>query len=229
MIALRDASIRAKLFAGLGLALSLIGLVGADGLYNLQALNRSAGQIATIWLPRVELLGEIKAEMAEYGLLVRSLPNEDALGPHVHVSDRIRSISEKLQRDWRLYEAIPGDAEERLLYSVLRNVWSEYEADLARTTPAVGPDRAAGQEDTSEAANFALLDHAMRRIDDLIAYSSRQSTAGARQVDSTFLTAFWLTIAAIAISVCGVVWCHLLGRRQHQRADPPGEPRPCAG
>jgi diguanylate cyclase (GGDEF)-like protein len=205
MIALRNASIRAKLFAGLGLALLLIVLVGGAGLYNLQTLNRSAGQIVTIWLPRVELLGEIKAEMAEYGLLARSLRNEGALGPHVHVSDRIQSISQKLQRDWRLYEAIPGDAEEALLYSVLRNVWGEYEADLARTLPAVGGDHAALQQDTSEAANFALLDHAMRRIDDLITYSSRQSTAGAQQVDSTFLTAFWLTIAAIVIAVFGVV------------------------
>ena len=204
MIALRDASIRTKLLAGLGLALSLIGLVGVAGLYNLQALNRSAEQIATIWLPRIELLGEIKSEMAEYGLLVRWRANADALGPHVHVSDRISSISEKLQRDWRLYEAIPGDAEEGLLYSVLRSVWSEYETDLARTTPAVGSDQTAGQDVGSEATNFAVLDHAIRRIDDLIDYSNRRSAEGARQVDSTFLSAFWLTVAAIAISVCGV-------------------------
>ena len=89
MIALRDVGIRTKLIAGLGLAVLLIVLVGGAGIYNLQALNRSAGQIVTIWLPRIELLGEIKAEIAEYGLLARSLLNEDALGPNVHVSDRI--------------------------------------------------------------------------------------------------------------------------------------------
>ena len=205
MIVLRDASIRAKLIAGLGLALLLIVLVGGAGLYNLNTLNRSASKIATVWLPRVELLGEIKAEMAEYGLLARSLWNEEALGPQVHVSDRISSIAEKLDRDWRLYEAIPGDAAEALLYSVLRKIWGEYEADLDRAMPAVGSGLVAARQNATEAGNFALLDHAMRRIDDLIVYSSRQSTVGAQQVDGTFLTAFRLTIAAIVIAVSGVI------------------------
>ena len=204
MIALRDASIRTKLIAGLGLALLLIALVGGAGIYNLQALNRSAGQIATIWLPRIELLGEIKAEMAEYGLLARSLLNRDSLGEHVHVSDRMESISQKLGRDWRLYESMPGDVEESLLYSVLRSVWAEYEAKLARMMPDPGSDTVAIQPPGSEAEVFASLDHAMRRVDDLITYSSKQSSIGAQQVTGTFLTAFWLTIAAIAIAVCCV-------------------------
>ena len=223
MNALRDASIRTKLIAGLGLALLLIVLVGGAGIYNLQALNRSAGQIVTVWLPRIELLGEIKAEMAEYGLLARSLLNQDSLGEHVHVSDRMQSISQKLERDWRLYEAIPGDAEERLLYSVLRDVWGEYEAKLARMMPANGSGAVATQPPGSEAEIFASLDHAMRRIDDLITYSGKQSNDGAaarrRHLPDGLLA-----------DDCGDrhrdVWRlrrHLLGRQEHQRADPPGE------
>ena len=204
MKALRDVGIRTKLIAGLGLALLLIVLVGGAGIYNLQALNRSAGQIVTIWLPRIELLGEIKAEMAEYGLLARSLLSRESLGEHVHVSDRMKSISQKLERDWRLYELIPGDLEENLLYSVLRGVWAEYEANLARMMPDAGPDTVATQPPGAEAEIFASLDHAMRRVDDLITYSGKQSSNGAAQVAGTFLTAFWLTIAAIAIAVCGV-------------------------
>ncbi len=205
MTALRDVSIRTKLIAGLGLALSFIVLVGAAGLYNLQALNRSSEQIVSVWLPRIELLGEIKAEMAEYGLLARSRLNEDFLGPHVHISDRIQSLSQKLERDWRTYEAIPGDAEERLLYSILRKVWSEYEADLARTLPDNAAGGAAAKPPGAGVENFAVLDHAMRRIDDLITYASRQSSRGAEQVDRTFLTALWLTIAAIVFAVACVV------------------------
>jgi diguanylate cyclase (GGDEF)-like protein len=201
MNVLRDASIRVKLLVGLGLSLSLIVLVGAAGLYNLVALNRSAAQIATTWLPRIELLGEIKAEMAEYGLLTHLRLHEDTLGPNIHIGDRIRSISQKIERDWRLYETIPGDdAEERLLYSVLRHVWADYETELARTTP-VTQGTASGEE----AENFAALNHAMRRIDMLVTYSNRRSVEGAQQVDTTFLTAFWLTIASIVIAGCGVV------------------------
>jgi len=82
---------------------------------------------------------------------------------------------------------------------------AKYEADLARTVPSVGSDQTAGQHPGVEAENFAVLDHAIRRIDDLIDYSNRRSTEGARQVDTTFLSAFWLTIAAIVIAVCGVL------------------------
>ncbi len=203
MIALRDASIRTKLLVGLGLALGLIVLVGGAGLYNLHALNRSAGQIVNVWMPRIKLLGEIKAEMAEYGLLARSRLHDDALGEHVHITDRMRAISQKLDRDWRLYEAIPGDAEERLLYSVLRNVWRDYEADLAHMEQDTGTGLIESNG-SSEARNFAVFDHALRRIDDLITYSSKQSNQGAAEVSSTFLRAFWLTIVAIIIASFGV-------------------------
>ncbi len=199
---LRNLSVQSKLFAGLGLALTAIVLVGAAGLYNLNALNRSAGQIVNVWLPRIELLGEIKAEMAEYGLLARSLLNQDSLGEHVHVNERMQSIAQKLERNWRLYETFAGDADERLLYSVLRDVWNEYEADLARVRANAGTGETAPQP---EAENFAVFDHALRRIDDLITYAGRQSNRGVRQVGGTFLTAFWLTVAAIAIAVVGVV------------------------
>ncbi len=202
---LRNLSVQNKLFAGLGLALSFIVLVGAAGLYNLHALNRSAGQIVTVWLPRIELLGEIKAEMAEYGLLARSLVNQESLGEHVHVSDRMQSILQKLESNWRLYEVIPGDAEEHLLYSVLREVWAEYETDLAHATQGAGAGAIAPQTPAWEAENFAVFDHALRRVDDLITYSSRQSGQGALLVSRTFLTAFWLTILAIAIAMFGVV------------------------
>ena len=204
MIALRDASIRTKLLAGLGLAVSLVGLVGAAGLYNVQALDRSAGQIVAYWMPRIELLGEIKADMAEYGLLARWRLNETVLGPQVHLGDRIRSVSQKLERDWRLFEATPGDAEERLLYSVLHQVWGEYEAAIARTMPGIGSDEMALQHRDFEAANFAIFDHALQRIDGLIAYASRQSDAAGREVYGTFATAFWLTIGALALALCGI-------------------------
>ncbi len=201
---LHDASIRTKLLAGLGLALSLIVLVGAAGLYNLHTLNGATGRIVTVWLPRIALLGEIKAEMAEYGLLARSRLHDDALGPYVHVKERMDSIAQKLDRDWRLYEAIPGDAEEALLYSVLRSVWHGYLTDQERMMPGGEANPAALDVAGAGAANFASLDHAMRRIDDLVTYSSKQSDRVAQQVDGTFMTAFWLTIAAVVIAVVGV-------------------------
>ena len=213
MIALRDAGIRAKLTAGLGLALVLIVLVGAAGLYNLQALSRSAGQIVTIWQPRVELLGEIKAEMAEYGMLARSRLNEETVGPGVHVSDRIRSIAQTLDRDWRLYETIPGDAEERLLYSVLRNVWSEYEAALADTEDRVpGPARPCPAERRRgrRISRSSITPCAGSTVSSSIPAS--EAAKARRQVDRTFMMAFWLTVAAIVIASVRRLCRHLLGR-----------------
>lgn len=144
MIALRNASIRVKLLLGLGLALVLIVLVGGAGLYNLQTLNHAANRITTFWQPRIELLGEIKAEMAEYGLLAHMRLHEDTLGPGLHIDDRLRSIGAKLDRDWRRYESIRGDAEDALLYSVLRNVWDEFKSDVKHDAIGKGGGRCLG-------------------------------------------------------------------------------------
>ena len=113
MISLRSSSFRTKLRAGVGVALSLIVLVGGAGLYDLHMLNRSADQIVKVWLPRIELLGEMKAEMAEYGMLGWSRLQGDVLNSNA--GGRMDSIAAKLRRDWRLYEDIPGDADEALL------------------------------------------------------------------------------------------------------------------
>ena len=200
MTLLRNASIRAKLFASLGLALLLIVFVGAAGLYNLSALNRSTGQIVSVWLPRIELLGEIRAEMFEYGFLAHLRLHEDALEPGIHINERMQSVSQKLERDWKTYEAMPGDADERLLYTVLRRVWGEFETGLKDSTAA----EATSLPSNRRVTNFEALDHAMRRIDMLITYSSRRSADAAHHVDTTFLTAFWLTVGAIIVAIIGI-------------------------
>ena len=83
-------------------------------------------------------------------------------------------------------------------------MWSDYQANLTHLMAGDPPDETAAKFGGPGAENFALFDHAMRRIDILITYSSRRSREAADQVDHTFMTAFWLTIAAIGIAVCGV-------------------------
>jgi diguanylate cyclase (GGDEF)-like protein len=203
MISLRAASFRTKLRAGVGVALSLIVLVGGAGLYDLHTLNRSADQIAKVWLPRIELLGEIKAEMAEYGMLAWSRLQSDT--PNSNISGRMESIAGKLRRDWRLYEDIPGDAEEALLYSVLRNVWGEYEADLARAISGARAGETPARDLAQMATTGAALSHALLRIDDLITYARRQTDVGAQKIGRSYVTALWLTIGAIALAVLALL------------------------
>lgn len=77
-------SIRTKLVAGFGLALTVIVGVGVLGMFQLKALNDTAVQITEVMMPRVVQLDDIKRMIAEHQLLATrraSTPRIQASSP----------------------------------------------------------------------------------------------------------------------------------------------------
>ncbi|CAN5119233.1 hypothetical protein BH10PSE9_BH10PSE9_01120 [soil metagenome] len=201
---LRDISIRAKLSAGLGIAFVLIVIAGVVGLFNLQRLNVSTDEITRTWLPRVKLLGNLKADMVEHWLLAAGKAPPIEMSVPGETRSRLPDVSDAVKRDLRLFEAGLTTPDEKLLFVLLTGVWEQYESLLAKgsleasDTPA-GPALAAN-----------LFDRATRRVNDLIAYSIRQSNVAANTAGTIFESALWLTAVAVFLSLIGsimaIVW-----------------------
>ena len=69
MTVLPDLSIRGRLSLAFGIAFALTIYVGAFGLMQLRAVNQVAVDVRDTWLPRVELLGELKRAVSQHRTL----------------------------------------------------------------------------------------------------------------------------------------------------------------
>ena len=65
---LKDVSVRTKLSLGFGLALLCIVAVGLFGVAQLRSLNEVTSEITGVWLPQVQIVGEMKRNLAEHQL-----------------------------------------------------------------------------------------------------------------------------------------------------------------
>ncbi len=69
MASFRNASLRTKLSVALGTVAALVVAVGVSGIAELHSVTRVTKEIRGTWLPRLELLGEMKRSIAEHRLL----------------------------------------------------------------------------------------------------------------------------------------------------------------
>ena len=75
---------------------------------------------------------------------------------------------------------------------MLRNVWGEYDADLARALSGARAGETPARDLAQMATTAAALDHALLRIDDLITYAGRQTDVGSEKIRQSYVTALWL-------------------------------------
>ncbi|TIU42897.1 MAG: hypothetical protein E5W31_04865, partial [Mesorhizobium sp.] len=68
MRGLKDISVGTKLSLGFGLALLCVVAVGVFGVAQLRSLNKVTSEITSVWLPQVQIVGEMKRNLAEHQL-----------------------------------------------------------------------------------------------------------------------------------------------------------------
>jgi methyl-accepting chemotaxis protein len=126
MNGLRDMSIRSKLSLVFGLAFALTIAVGAFELSQLRAVNRVAVDIRENWMPRVELLGELKRSVNQHrSLALRQLQTTN-FRYLLEIATTSRATAEAIETASAEYARVVHlPAEQRLLERFV-GAWAEY-------------------------------------------------------------------------------------------------------
>jgi len=212
MHALRNIRIGAKLGIGFGIALFALFLIGALALVQVSRVYRSTDDLATTWLPSVQILSEVRAatnavRRGSMGALLATNSQEKA-AQNKKRSDALLSLDAALTR---YQNGLISSAEEKQLIDDFKASWSVYLASDEK----IHALNEAGEEHFAEARELAsngssqLFSAAAQLIERDIALNRKgaddAAEAAARNYHSTLVLTAVLIVVAVALSVFAAV------------------------
>ncbi|TPN29062.1 EAL domain-containing protein [Mesorhizobium sp. B2-3-3] len=200
---LKDVSVRTKLSLGFGLALLCVLAVGLFGVNQLRSLNEITGEITGVWLPQVQVVEEMKRNLAEHQLYATLRMRTDDTRQLLRIDDEMARESDEILRGRRAYRRSAGSRAEQELFDQFVYLWTAYQDSLTSIFPLLeteGPTKALKEFET---VSLPTVAEAAQRLDGLLALTNQRSTAVAAMADRTYTIAQRLTWAAIAFAaVC---------------------------
>ncbi|MDX8528253.1 EAL domain-containing protein [Mesorhizobium sp. MSK_1335] len=197
---LKDVSVGTKLSLGFGLALLCIVAVGLFGVAQLRSLNKVTGEITGIWLPQVQIVDEMKRNLAEHQLYATLRMRTDDTRQLPGIDDKMARESEEILQGRRAYRRSAGSPAEQELFDQFVYLWAAYEDSLASIFPLQETGDRSKALKEFETVSLPTVAEAAQRLDGLLALTNQRSSAVAAMADRTYAVAQGLTWAAIAFA-----------------------------
>ena len=205
-----NSSIRTKLSVAFGVALALIVVVGMFGLLQLRAVNDVTDDFRNVWLPRLEILGEIKRVTGEHRLLATRRTQTTNFHDLAAIGQGMDTALKALKAAKQVYLLTQISPDERKLFEEFSALWNDYEETLARVYQRIegGEISLAFQEFNT--VSLAAFDQAAFWLDELIGLAKVHTSAAAIRAQEVYRIGTLLTLTVIAIAaifaVIAILW-----------------------
>ncbi|MBZ9974042.1 diguanylate cyclase domain-containing protein [Mesorhizobium sp. BR-1-1-10] len=196
----KDISVGSKLSLGFGLALLCTVTVGIFGVAQLRSLNKVTSEITGIWLPQVQIVDEMKRNLAEHRLYATLRMRTEDTQQIADIDKDMARESEETLRDRRAYRRSAGSPAEQELFDQFVYLWTAYEDSLTSIFPLLETGDRTKALKEFEAVSLPTVAEAAQRLDGLLALTNQRSTAVAAMADRTYTIAQRLTWAAIVFA-----------------------------
>jgi methyl-accepting chemotaxis protein len=201
-------SIRSKIIAVIAFMLIAMSGLGLLAIRSMQKLNDHTVEIAESWLPSVQVIGDLRADINLFRVALRShimaLTSEDK----VAVDKRMASILDNIAKDRKRYEPLINGAEERAIYDSWTNAWDNYlkgvQSVVELSNKSVGkiPVEATEMLTKTVAVVAAESDKFLAKDIEL---NKSGAEAATRDASSSYSSAFWTVLGIIsAVIIAGV-------------------------
>ncbi|WMT77776.1 methyl-accepting chemotaxis protein [Bradyrhizobium sp. Ash2021] len=120
-------SIRAKIIAVVAFLLAAMTGMGLLAVKNMRAMNANTVDIATIWLPSVRVLGDLRAGIITYRNVIREHMLSETLEEKQAAEKTLAGVVESNNKIRATYEPMITAPEERALYNEWSQVWDKYQ------------------------------------------------------------------------------------------------------
>jgi diguanylate cyclase (GGDEF)-like protein len=214
MQSLGDVSVGTKLSLVLGTAVCLIVAVGLFGLIQLHRVNGVAEDIRGQWLPRLELLGELKRSVDRYRLLATRQLQTTNFHQLAETSAGLDEAQRQIDAISQAYGAMIGAPEESRLFVAFQELWLDYllshrllvsRLEVGEVAPAVA---------AFNSTSLLAFEVATTRLDELVAYAKEESARAIAYAQEIYQRAMILTIAVI-LAGAGCAIITVLWARRH--------------
>ncbi|RVD54632.1 MULTISPECIES: EAL domain-containing protein [unclassified Mesorhizobium] len=197
MRGLKDISVGTKLSLGFGLALLCVVAVGVFGVAQLRSLNKVTSEITSVWLPQVQIVGEMKRNLAEHQLYATLRVRTAEAAQIAGIEKEMARESDEILQGRRAYRRSAGSLAEQQLFDQFVNLWTAYEDSLTSIFPLLETGGRTMAVKEFETVSLPTVAAATQRLDDLLALTNERSTAAAVMADRTYTVAQRLTWLAV--------------------------------
>ncbi|CAN5193156.1 methyl-accepting chemotaxis protein [soil metagenome] len=194
-------SIRTKLIALVSFLLLALTAMGAFAIIEMRAINASAQNIKTSWLPSVRLVGELRTQSARYRAVLRDYLTEP---DEKFMADIQRNLDARV-KDYdtanKAYEPLISSPEEAALYKELSATWKTF---LDAAAEVVAHARK-GETAQARAVNAKRATVAGRSMDAVLAkivdINDKGAAASGLTAEQDYELAFRVVLAALLVMV----------------------------
>lgn len=193
-------SIKAKLFVILSLLLLAITSTGLLALFQMRAMNRATQEVQTVWLPSIQLVGEMRTQAARYRAVLRDfLIFEDP--KQIEANNGQEAARRKdYQKAWTAYQPLISTQAERDLVKTLTTTAATFFAGAEELQKRVNAGNLKGARET----NASVVVPSGRDMDAILAKISKLNDAGAaadaKLTDDTYARSITLMVAMAGAS-----------------------------
>jgi diguanylate cyclase (GGDEF)-like protein len=185
-------------------------VVGVFGLAQLHAVNKVAAEMREGWLPRIEVLGELKRDLQQhFHQASRRLQTTDTVRL-ASVSEEGLDVSGTVSSAAETYQSMMSAPEERELFDEFQDHWEHYLLTERVVFSLIDAGDEANAITTFNIFSNGAFSAATDRLDQLIAYAkrkSRESTTYAREIyhQAVILIAAVMTFGGVC-ALIAVAW-----------------------
>jgi len=210
MTVLHNASIRTKLAAVFGTALMLVVAVGLSGLLLLRAVHNVAQEVRDVWLPRLELLGDMKRAASEHHLLATRRTQTTNFHHLASIAAGMRQTQQLLSEAGDAYQRSLPSSEERASLDEFRQIWSDYEDTLATVLQKIESGEISIAVIEFNTTSAAAFERAVSKLERLISFSKQESYHATARAGGVYQLAQLFTVilitAAAAYAFSAIAW-----------------------
>lgn len=200
-------SIRAKITGVIAFFLVLLAAMGALAVGGIRITNAYTVEIAHEWLPRVRVLGELRAEMATYRVALRDHLLSDSAEDKAAADEEVKAAIARIDGRRKVYETLLSLPEEKAIYKEWSDEWGDY---IRVASDALDLSRKAAGGAATEARDYLVaagpaataLDEVLQKDIDL---SNAGSDSETKKAADGFILALAITAGVLLLAlVCGL-------------------------
>jgi methyl-accepting chemotaxis protein len=194
-------SIRTKLITLVSLFLIALTAMGAFAIIEMRAINASAQDIKTSWLPSIRLVGELRTQSARYRAVLRDYLTEPDEAFMADIQRNLDARAKDYDTANKAYEPMVSSPQEAALYKELSATWKTFR-DAADEVIAHARKRETAQ---ARAVNAQRATVAGRSMDAVLAkivdINDKGAAASGLKAEQDYELAFRVVLAALIVMV----------------------------
>ena len=211
---LRNMNVAGQLTSAFSVLMALLVLIAVFGYSRIAVMQDNAVEINTNWLPTIQIVGAMRADLADYRISLVQLVSTKTPEQIAIAQGNMAKALDSLEKNRKAYERLDSEADEKQAYASFKEAFAQLQTQGKR---ALDLQKAGKEQDEVQALMYAEVRNAYLQAVAAVGKIIEINLAGsahavARSDDVYHRSGWWLTgVAVVALALAIVMAVTLVG------------------